>query len=74
MAAELKVKPNEVHIRCMSKKWASCSTRGRITFAIELLDKPQEFRKKVITHELLHLRYRNHGKMFKSVIKAHLSI
>jgi predicted metal-dependent hydrolase len=26
----------------------------------------------VIVHELLHLRVRNHGKLFRSLVNAHL--
>ncbi|MDE1871212.1 MAG: M48 family metallopeptidase [Candidatus Micrarchaeota archaeon] len=71
-ASEVGVKPKEVHIRKMSKKWASCSTKGRVTFSSELLEKPIDFRNEVIAHELLHMRYKNHDKMFKAVLNAHL--
>ena len=72
-ADKLGVRPKEVHIRDMSRKWASCSTKGRVTFSTALLDKPAKFREQVIAHELLHMRYRNHGKLFKAVLKTHIS-
>ncbi|HLP79873.1 MAG TPA: M48 family metallopeptidase [Acidobacteriota bacterium] len=71
-AEELNVKPKEIHIRKMRRKWASCSSNGRLTFSIELLHKSKDKRSKVIVHELLHLRYPNHGKMFDSLLRAHL--
>jgi predicted metal-dependent hydrolase len=56
----------------MKRKWASCSSRGRLTFDKKLLDEPEEVRVKVILHELLHLRYPNHGKMFKLLLDYYL--
>jgi predicted metal-dependent hydrolase len=71
-AQRIGVKPVEVHIRKMDRKWASCSSRGRLTFDVSLLNEPSEIVSKVIVHELLHLKYPNHGKMFKALLKAHL--
>lgn len=71
-ADEIGVTPKEVHIREMKNKWASCSTKGRLTFARDLLDKPEEKQKEVIIHELLHLRYPDHGKMFKAMLNKYL--
>jgi hypothetical protein len=66
------VEPKEVHIRPMSRKWGSCSTTGRVTFNTELLRKPAAFRRRVIVEELLHLKVPNHGKLFKSLLRAYL--
>jgi predicted metal-dependent hydrolase len=67
------VKPKEIHIRGMKKKLASCSSKGRLTFSYALLNEDYETRSKVIVHELLHLRYPTHNKMFKVMLRAHLS-
>lgn len=72
-AEEMKLKPNEIHVRGMTRKWASCSSKGRLTFSFELLNKTENFRAKVIVHELLHLKYPNHGRMFTSLLTAYLS-
>ena len=66
-AGKVGVKPKEIHIRKMKRKWASCSSRGRLTFDTTLLDKAKEVRDRTILHELLHLKYPNHGKMFNVV-------
>lgn len=71
-AEEIAVKPKEVHVRRMNKKWASCSSTGRLTFSYTLLNEPLEVRTKAIVHELLHMRYPNHGKMFKTLFIAYL--
>ena len=71
-ADKIGVEPKEIHIREMTRKWASCSSRGRLTFSTALLDEPKKKRDSVIVHELLHLRYPNHGKMFQVMLKSYL--
>ena len=70
-AATCGVEVKEIHIRKMKTKWASCSSRGRLTFDRALLRQPKEERSRIIVHELLHLKYPNHGKMFKILLKAY---
>lgn len=72
-AKRFKVKPAEIHLRPMKRKWASCSSKGRLTFDTELLRQPARFRAEVIVHELLHLKIPNHGPLFRSLIKAYLA-
>lgn len=69
----IKVSPKVVHVRRMTRKWGSCSTTGRVTLAADLLAEPPEERKRVIVHELLHLRVKNHGKVFKTLLRAYLA-
>ena len=71
-AERLEVEPGEVHITAMTRKWASCSTRGRVTFDTELLAMPEPFRREVIVHELLHLKVPNHGPLFRALLETHL--
>jgi hypothetical protein len=71
-AARIKVRPAEVHIRQMSRKWGSCSTTGRVTFNAELLAASEELRREVIVEELLHLRVPNHGRLFRALKRAYL--
>ena len=65
------VKPKEIHIREMNKKLASCSSKGRLTFSYSLLNMNYEERSKIIIHELLHLRYPTHNKMFKILLTTY---
>lgn len=67
------VEPKEVHIRPMKRKWASCSSQGRLTFNSDLLKEPSPFRAEVIVHELLHLQLPNHGKVFRALLRAYLA-
>lgn len=72
IAGELELEAKEIHIRLMKRKWASCSSRGRLTFNSELLSEPHSKQVEVILHELLHQKYPNHGKMFSLLMKTYL--
>lgn len=72
-ARRLGVTPREIRIRPMKRKWASCSSRGCLTFDADLLHQPAEFRRNVILHELLHLRVPNHGRLFRALLQAYLA-
>jgi len=71
-AIRLRVRPKQIRMQVMHRKWASCSSRGRVTFCLDLLGQPRNFQDYVIAHELLHLRVRNHGKLFKATLRTHL--
>jgi len=66
------VKHKEIHFRKMKRKWGSCSSKGRLTFDYALLNKPREERFRIILHELLHLKYPTHGKMFNIMLESYL--
>jgi len=72
-AKRIGVEPKEIRLRLLKNKWASCSSSGRLTFNVELLNQPASFRTEVVVHELLHLRLPNHGKLFKRLMGALLS-
>lgn len=71
-AERVLVKPRQVRLQAMRRKWASCSTAGTVSFNLDLLAQPVPFREYVIVHELLHLKVPNHGKLFKSLLRAYL--
>lgn len=71
-ALKLKVNPRVVRVQEMRRKWGSCSSAGTVTLATDLLDQDKPFQDYVIVHELLHLRYATHGKMFKALMSAHV--
>lgn len=59
-------------VRAMANKWASCSTNGHLNFNSELLPFDPELWDYVIVHELLHFFVPNHGRLWKSLMRAHL--
>jgi len=71
-AGKLDVKVRSLAVRPMKKKWASCSTAGNLNFNAELLTVDCGVADYVIVHELLHFFVPNHGKLWKSLMRAHL--
>jgi predicted metal-dependent hydrolase len=71
-AAQIGVEPKEIHIRPMTRKWASASSAGRLTFDTDLLTESPDKRAEIIVHELVHLKVGNHGPLFRSLVRAHL--
>jgi predicted metal-dependent hydrolase len=71
-ANKLNVNIKSLTVRPMKTKWASCTTEGRLTFNTQLLDLDREIADYVIVHELLHFSVPNHGKLWKSLMRAHL--
>ena len=67
IATRIEVEPQSITLRPMKRKWASCSSKGNLTFDLDLLTQPAAFRRKVIVHELLHLKVPNHSKLFKAL-------
>ncbi len=70
-ARRIGVEPREIRIRRMSRKWASCSAAGRLTFDQGLLRQPGPVRTAVIIHELLHLKIPRHTKLFRALLSAY---
>ena len=63
-AIRLRVSPKIVRVQAMRSKWGSCSVRGTVTLAVDLVDESERLQDFVIVHELLHLRLPMHGRLF----------
>jgi predicted metal-dependent hydrolase len=71
-AVKLGIKAEAIFVRPMRRKWASCSAIGTLSFNDELLGLERELGDYVIVHELLHFSIPNHGRLWKSLMRAHL--
>lgn len=71
-ADKLEIHVESLAVRPMKNKWASCSTSGNLNFNAELLSVDRELSDYVIVHELLHFLVPNHGRVWKSLMRAHL--
>jgi predicted metal-dependent hydrolase len=71
-AAKLEVEVVSISIREMRNKWASCSSSGRFVFNRELLALEKELQQYVVVHELAHVRVPNHGRLWKSLMRAYI--
>ena len=68
----LKVTPRQIRVQAMRHKWGSCSTSGTVTLAADLDEQMHGFQDYLIVHELLHLKVKNHGKLFKALLSGHI--
>lgn len=59
-------------LRPMRNKWASSSTNGHLNFNDELPGLDHDLWDYVIVHELLHFSVPNHGRLWNSLMRAHL--
>jgi predicted metal-dependent hydrolase len=59
--------PN-IQIRKMKKRWGSCSKQGAIILNTQLIKAPSHCVDYVIMHEMCHLKYFNHGKLFYDLL------
>jgi predicted metal-dependent hydrolase len=72
-ADKIGVEVHTISLRAMKNKWASYTKRtDLLIFNVELLDMDEELGDYVIVHELLHFIVPNHGKLWKSLMLAHL--
>ena len=73
-ATRINVTLRNLQLRPMTTRWASISTRGRLTLNTELLDLPRDLGEFVIVHEPVHLLCPNsgHGRVFTSFMMAYL--
>ena len=55
-------------LRAMPKRWGSCTSHGSIILNPELIAAPKECIDYVITHELCHLKIRNHRQAFYKLL------
>lgn len=72
IAQKMEVDLKSLYIRPMKNKWASCSTDGNLNFNKELIQIEKDLGEYVIVHEMLHFKVPNHGKLWKSLMRAYL--
>ena len=72
-AQKIGVEIHSISIRQMKNKWASFTKNsGLLIFNAELLTMEPAIGDYVIVHELLHSAVPNHGKLWKSLMRAYL--
>ncbi|GEM_PF-428051 len=73
LADKIGVEMRVISIRDMKNKWASFALKSRLLiFNAELLKMDKKLGDYVIVHELLHFAVPNHGRLWKSLMRAHL--
>jgi len=60
--------PTAIKIRQYRARWGSCNNRGELSFNYLLMMLPIHVIDYVVVHELCHLRYLNHSKVFWQLV------
>lgn len=69
----VKEEVNAIRIITMKTRWGSCNVeRKNINLNLELIKKPGYCIEYVILHELAHLKYPNHSKVFWEYMSVHM--
>jgi len=72
-AKKIGVEVRIISIRAMKNKWASFTKASHLLiFNADLLYMDKKIGDYVIVHELLHFSVPNHGRLWKSLMRAHL--
>jgi len=71
-AKQMGVKPKEIKILSMSKRWGSCTPEGNIILNYHLIKAPLYVVDYVIVHELAHLIEHNHSDSFWKIVKTQM--
>ncbi len=59
-----------INVRVMSRRWGSCSKRGKIILSLNLIATPIVCIDHVILHELCHLKEFNHSAKFYQLLRT----
>jgi hypothetical protein len=57
-----------MQIKRLKKRWGSLSEKGTLTMNSDLIRAPQECIDYVVTHELCHLKHKDHGTKFYKLL------
>jgi predicted metal-dependent hydrolase len=63
-APKVGVEPTGIEVKELGLRWASCSTRGKLSFHWKCMLAPQTIIDYVVVHELCHFHHRDHTDAF----------
>jgi predicted metal-dependent hydrolase len=70
LASPYGIAENGFELRAMSKRWGSCTPKGKIFLNPLLISAPKDCIDYVIIHELCHLRFPNHSTSFYQLLAS----
>lgn len=66
------LQPKEYKIKKLKRAWGNCSSKKIIAINMEVVKFDREFIKYVVLHEICHLKYMNHSKMFWNMVETYM--
>lgn len=69
-AEKIGVNYNKVFFKFQKTRWGSCSSKGNLNFNCFLMLTDEKLMDYVIVHELCHLKYMNHSKLFWNTVAS----
>lgn len=71
-AQEMGVTPTGLKITSARTRFGSCSGKNSLCFSLYLMEYPLEAIEAVVVHELAHIRHKNHGSEFYTLVRQYL--
>lgn len=71
-AALMGLSPTGVKITTARKRYGSCSAKNSLCFSCFLMRSPDEAVDAVVVHELAHIRHKNHGPDFYTLVQRYM--
>lgn len=62
--------PNNIRVKEQKKRWGSCTSRGDILLNWRCIMAPLEIIDYIVVHEMCHLVYMNHSKVFWALVES----
>lgn len=66
------LKPSAVKITSARTRFGSCNSKNALCFSYRLMLYPEAATEAVVMHELAHIKYKNHGEKFYSLIYKYM--
>ena len=65
----IKCQYQNITLRKQKTRWGSCSSKGNLSYNLRLMSAPIEIIEYVVLHEVMHLKYFDHSRMFWNAIE-----
>ncbi len=62
--------PTGITVTGAKTRYGSCSAKNRLSFSWRTMQYPKDFVDYVVVHELAHIKHKNHGREFYSLIAS----
>ncbi len=71
-AKKMGVQPKSISITSAKTRWGSCSGTNAVRFSFRLLYADNDLIEYVVTHELAHVKHKNHSKAFWQEVERYI--